>query len=244
MRVVDHTAIPDTRKRTDLRLAQTTDPIDVPRSIQNMRLVHLLVCALALTWVSCGSAAALDDTADSAAVDDPPAAAAASGGDDDDAPAGAAAAAAEEEETAAEEAAAEEAEEAPPPPPPPRPRPPPPPPPSKAQRKPKAVRSAVGGGLLATVGKPLTAIGVPQNAAGPAMVVALGALGVVGAGLVPGGWIGGGAATAAVTAALADEPAAAEPEEVVSKRDNSNDLWLDRQIDKLIDLFKLLVLRK
>jgi len=110
--------------------------------------------------------------------------------------------------------------------------------------KPKVTRSAVGGGLLATVGKPLTAIGVPQNAAGPAMVFALGALGAIGAGLVPGGWIGGGAATAAVTAALADEPAAAEPEEVISKRDNSNDLWLDRQIDKLIDLFKLLVLRK
>ena len=75
--------------------------------------------------------------------------------------------------------------------------------------------------------------GLPPIALAPAAIVLLGG---VGAFARKGSDDGGSKSAAAVAAALA------EPEEIAvpTKPVQSSELWLDRQIDKLIDLFKSL----
>ena len=133
----------------------------------------------------------------------------------------------ESDEAAEEEAAAEEAPApaSPPPPPPPLPRRPSPPPAVKSSPL-KAFRGAA----LA----PAKAVGVPDNLAGPLTLALAGVGAAVALGLGP---FAGAAVSTAVADALAAEP---EEEEVPAtpSRDNSDDLWLDRQIDKAIDFLK------
>ena len=78
------------------------------------------------------------------------------------------------------------------------------------------------------------AVGVPDNLAGPLTLALAGVGAAVALGLGP---FAGAAVSTAVADALAAEP---EEEEVPAtpSRDNSDDLWLDRQIDKAIDFLK------
>jgi len=98
-------------------------------------------------------------------------------------------------------------------------------------------RSASGGSPIKAfrgiVAKPLKAVGVPDAAVAPALLVLGGLAAALSLGLGP---FGGGAVAVAVSEALA-EPM---PEEAAPKpsRGNENDLWLDRQIDKVIDALK------
>ena len=101
-------------------------------------------------------------------------------------------------------------------------------------------RKAVGGGLLATVGKPFAMVGVPAGPAAVLSAVLLGSLGVAGFGLLPMGAI--------VKRATADTPTALPVDvaesDAVSMPSSSDDLWLDVQIDRFIAFLKKLVLGK
>ena len=104
-----------------------------------------------------------------------------------------------------------------------------------ASGKASPVRSAVNAGrsLLLAVGKPLKAVGVPSPYAGPATLfaVALSALGFL--------MNGRGDGAAVVKAALAPIVDPMETEEMEEELPyNPDDLWLDRQIDKLIAMLK------
>ena len=181
-------------------------------------LLGLAVSAFAAPQYSSDLVAA----ADAAAGDD------AIGEDADGAEAGSADEAADEEADVAEE---EEAAAVPPPPPPPPPPPrrPSPPPVVKSQSPLKAFRG------LAT--KPLKAAGVPDGVAEPLTLVIAGAAAAVAFGLGP---FARTAVSAAVADALTAEPVE-EEEAPTPSRDNSDDLWLDRQIDKAIDFLKSLL---
>ena len=87
---------------------------------------------------------------------------------------------------------------------------------------------------------PAKAVGVPDNLAGPLTLALAGVGAAVALGLGP---FAGAAVSTAVADALAAEP---EEEEVPAtpSRDNSDDLWLDRQIDKAIDFLKGLLGRQ